>query len=83
MELKNKLKSKEMASLLLSLRVTEEYLRLTDSEYKDIIETTYKMNPQFFMTHIYPQIESINQPSIELIKKNLIKLIENLNNETI
>ena len=79
MELKNKWKTKEIAVLLLSLRVTKEYYRLTDSEYTDIVETTYKMNPQFFMTHIYPQIKSIKQQSIEPMKKDLIKLIENLN----
>jgi len=83
MVLKNKWKSKEIANILLGLRVTEEYQRLTDSEYKDIVETTYKMNPQFFMTYVYPQIESINQPSIEPIKKDLIELIDNLNDETI
>ena len=83
MELKNKWKSKKISTLLLNLRVAEEYQHLTDSEYTDIVETTYKMNPQFFMTYVYPQIESISQPSIEPIKKVLIELIENLNNETI
>jgi len=83
MDLKSKWKSKEIAELLLRLRVAEEYKRLTDSEYTDIVETTYKMNPQFFMTHVYPQIESINHPSIESIKKDLIEHIKNLNNETI
>ena len=83
MKLKNKLKSKEIASLLLRLRVDEEYQRLTESEYTDIVETTYKMNPQGFMTHVYPQIMSINLPSSERIKKELIELIENLYDETI
>jgi len=83
MKLKNKWKSKEIAALLVNLRVAEEYQRLTDSEYIDIVETTYKLNPQFFMTYVYPQIESINRPSIEPIKKDLIELIKNLNNETI
>lgn len=82
-ELKNKEKSKEIATLLLNLRLAEEYQTLTDSEYTDIVETTYKMNPQFFMTYVYPRIESNNQPSIVPIKKDLIKLIENINNETI
>jgi len=82
-ELRNKWQSKEIANLLLSLRGGEEYQHLTDSEYTDIVETTYKMNPQFFMTHVYPQIESISQSSIETIKKELIELIENLNDETI
>ncbi|GAG82908.1 unnamed protein product, partial [marine sediment metagenome] len=45
-ELKNKEKSKEIATLLLNLRLAEEYQTLTDSEYTDIVETTYKMNPQ-------------------------------------
>jgi len=83
MGLKNKLKSKEIANFLISLRVSEEYQHLTDSEYKDIVEITYKMNPQFLMTYVYPQIESINQPFNEPIRKNLIRLIENLNNKTI
>ena len=83
MELKSKWKSKEIASLLLNLRVAEEYQRLTDSEYADIVESAYKLNPQGFMTYVYPQIKSINKSSIEPIKKDLIELIENLNNETI
>lgn len=83
MKLKNKWKSKEIATLLLNLRVAEEYQRLTGSEYTDIVETTYRLNPQDFMTYVYPQIKSINKPSIEPIKKDLIELIENLNNETI
>ena len=83
MELKSKWKSKEIASLLLNLRVAEEYQRFTDSEYADIVESAYKLNPQGFMTYVYPQIKSINKSSIEPIKKDLIELIENLNNETI
>ena len=73
-----------MISLNISFtKLAEEYQTLTDSEYTDIVETTYKMNPQFFMTYVYPQIESTNQPSIEPIKKDLVELIENLNKETI
>ena len=82
MELKSKWKSREIAAFLLNLRTSEEYQYLTDSEYKDIVETTYKMNPQDFMTNVYPRIGSIKTTSINPIKKDLIRLIENLYDET-
>ena len=82
MELKDKWKKQEIIALLVNLRESEEYEHITDSDYLDIVETTYKTNPQFFIKKIYPKIESLKRPSMEPIKNDVIKLIENLNNKT-
>ncbi|GAG93112.1 unnamed protein product [marine sediment metagenome] len=62
MELKSKWKSKEIASLLLNLRVAEEYQRFTDSEYADIVESAYKLNSHnTHKLYVLHQLEHISQ----------------------
>ena len=80
--MKNKEKSKEIATLLLNLRLAEEYQTLTDSEYTDIVETTYKMNPQFFTKYIYPEMMKWDFSAFNRIKNDFITFIEKLNETT-
>ncbi len=48
-----------------ALSVSEEYQHLSDSEYIDIVGETYKLNPQFFMTSIFPNMKSWKIPILE------------------
>ncbi|MFX1322755.1 MAG: hypothetical protein ACFFAQ_14050, partial [Promethearchaeota archaeon] len=46
--------SKQIITYLSDLRIKEEYQSITDSEFYDIVGETFKLNPEFFMNHIYP-----------------------------
>ena len=76
------MEKKEVVSIILNLREKKEYQYFTDSEFLDIVEATYKMNPQFLMEHISPLLWNISKPSIIPIKKDMIELIKKLNKET-
>ena len=38
---------------LRDLRIKEEFQSLSNSEFYDIVGETFKLNPDFFMKHIY------------------------------
>jgi len=72
-ELKDRWKKQEIIRFLKDLRVSEEYQYLSNSEYMDIVEATYKLNPQFFMKSIYPKMKSWRFPSLNLKEENILK----------
>lgn len=73
---KNKLRS--ILSVLKALRLNEEYQHISDSDYLNIVKETYKLDPNFFMTLIYPRMMSWGFPSFLSVRENIISLIENL-----
>ncbi|GAH84916.1 unnamed protein product, partial [marine sediment metagenome] len=73
MELKDRWKKQEIIRFLLDLRVSEEYKYLSNSEYVDIVEATYKLNPQFFVKSIYRDMKSWRFPSLNLKEENILK----------
>jgi len=73
MELKDRWKKREIIVLLEDLRISEEYKYLSNSEYVDIVEATYKLNPQFFMKSIYREMKSWRFPSLNLKEENILK----------
>lgn len=83
MNLKDFYKKRQLILFLRNLRSSEVDHQITDSEYLDIIKTTYKINPQFFMNKVYPKLLSTKKPFIQPIKNDLIELIEHLSKETI
>jgi len=66
-------KKQEIKEFLLDLRISEEYQYLSNSEYVDIVEATYKLNPQFFMTSVYREMKSWRFPSLNLKEENILK----------
>jgi len=79
MKLKDSWKRKNIVNLLVNIRERQ----FTDSEFLDIVEATYKMDPQFFMEHIFGILWNISKPSIAPIKTKMIELIEKLNKDAI
>ena len=73
MELKDSLKKQIIIGFLLNLRVSEEYQYLSNSEYSDIVEATYKLNPQFFVESIYNKMRDWRFPSLNLKEENILK----------
>ncbi len=74
-----KIKKKKSIVFLDSLRLLwkwEEYQHLSDSDYLYIIKEAYKLDPELFMTSIYPRMMSWKFPSFLSIKKEIIELIE-------
>ncbi|MBY9009438.1 MAG: hypothetical protein KGD74_06200 [Candidatus Lokiarchaeota archaeon] len=59
----------------LSLRVSEEYQQIIDSDYLDIVRETYKLNPEFFMTFIYPKMKFWKSSSFLRVKKELFEIL--------
>ena len=53
--------------------MSEEYQCLSNSEYVDIVEATYKLNPQFFVKSIYRDMKSWRFPSLNLKEENILK----------
>ncbi|MFX0074325.1 MAG: hypothetical protein ACFE96_02705 [Candidatus Hermodarchaeota archaeon] len=64
-------------NLLNSLRLSDKVQRFTDSEYIYILRETYKLNPEFFMTTIYPEMKSWNSSSFLSLKKELFEILRN------
>jgi len=66
-------KRRAIVSILKALRKSEEFTHLSDSEFFDIVRETFKLNPEFFMTSVYPKMMSWKFPSLWL--KEQIKLL--------
>jgi len=66
-------KKQKIKEFLLDLRISEEYQYLSNSEYVDIVEATYKLNPQFFMESIYRELKSWRFPSLNQKEENILK----------
>lgn len=73
----------EFLHRLRALWKSEEYQHLSDSEYFDIVHQIYKLDPEFFMTSIYPKMQSWNFPSFLSVKEELSEFLkkegENIN----
>jgi len=63
------------------LRKWEGYTHLSDSDFLYIVKETYKLDPEFFMSSIYPKMKSWKFPSFLSIKGEVVELIENLSTE--
>ncbi|UCC20350.1 MAG: hypothetical protein JSV62_03410 [Promethearchaeota archaeon] len=81
MGLNEKLKRKRFIYRLHQLWKSEEYKQLSDSDYLDIVKEIYKLDPEFFMTSIYPEMVSWNFPSFLSMKEEVITLVDKLNKE--
>jgi len=66
---------------LKSLRKSEGYTHLSDSDFLEIVKETYKLDPEFFMSTIYPKVKSWKFSSFISIKGEVVELIENLGTE--
>ncbi len=70
-----KLKRKEFLYRLRKLWDSEEYQHLSNSEYLEIVETVYNLDPQFFMTMVYPKMMSWTFPSFLKVKSELLEIL--------
>ena len=68
-----KRKRAELLQIFLHLRTKEEYSDISNSEYVDIVEATYKLNPQFFVKSIYHEMNDWRFPSLNLKEENILK----------
>ncbi|MFX1380225.1 MAG: hypothetical protein ACFFA4_14150 [Promethearchaeota archaeon] len=66
-----KFKRRNIWAILKALWKSEEFLGLPDSDYLHIVKETYKIDPEFFMTSIYPKMMSWNNQSFLSIKEEL------------
>ena len=74
-EILEKNKRRSILSILKALRKSEEFQHLSDSDYLDIVKETYKLDPEFFMTYIYPKMNSWKFPSFLSLKKELLEIL--------
>ena len=64
---------------------SEEYQHLSDSDYLYIVKETYKLDPDFFMTSIYPKMMSWKYSkfiSVKDMKEEIKSLIDKLSKES-
>ena len=80
-EINQKMKRRIILGIIKQLRKGEEYQKITDSEYLNIIEESYKLDPSFFMSSLYPKLVSWDYPSYSTVKEEVITLIDRLNKE--
>jgi hypothetical protein len=76
MGLNPKLKRNEYLYRLKKLWNSEEYQGRPDSEYLDIVDAVYNLDPEFFMTYIYPKMMSWKFPSFLKIKNQIIENLQ-------
>ncbi|MFX1357134.1 MAG: hypothetical protein ACFFA8_07590 [Promethearchaeota archaeon] len=81
MGLNRRSKKKEFIYRLRQLWKSEEYQQLFDSNYLDVVIRVYELDPEFFMTSIYPKMMSWKFPSFVRVKEEIISLIDKLNSE--
>ncbi|MFX1427745.1 MAG: hypothetical protein ACFFBE_14930 [Promethearchaeota archaeon] len=74
-EKSEKFKRRLIWANLRALHKSEEFTDLSDSDYLFIIEWTYKLDPEIFMTYIYPKMMSWDNPSFLKIKEQVIELL--------
>ncbi|MHA2051846.1 MAG: hypothetical protein ACW986_19715 [Promethearchaeota archaeon] len=77
-----KMRRKFILSILMQLRKSKEYQKITESEYLNIIEEAFRLDPSFFMSSIYPKLESWDHSSYTPVKEKVIALIGKLNSES-
>jgi hypothetical protein len=73
--LHEKFKRKEFLYRLRELWDSEEYQHLSNSEYLEIVEAVYNLDPQFFMTIIYPKMMSWTFPSFLNVKSEISEIL--------
>jgi len=73
--LTEKLKRGEFLYRLRKLWNSEEYKHLSDSEYLDIVKAVYNIDPEFFMTSIYPKMRSWNFPLFLRVKEEVFEIL--------
>ncbi|MFX0081246.1 MAG: hypothetical protein ACFE94_05785 [Candidatus Hodarchaeota archaeon] len=54
---------------------SEEYQHLSNSEYLEIVEAVYNLDPQFFMTMVYPKMMSWTFPSFLNVKSEISEIL--------
>ena len=68
--------SKQIITYLSDLRIKEEYQSLSDSEFYDIFGEIFKLNPEFFMKHIYQEMRILQTRGRKLYEKINIREME-------
>lgn len=61
--------------LLRSLRISEEFTGLSDSEFLNILKETFRLDPEFFMSSIYPKMMSWDDPTFLTVKEQVAELL--------
>jgi len=80
-EKREKWKRRYISNMLKSLRKTDEYTDLSDSDFLNIVKETFKIEPEFFMASIYPKMMSWDFPAFLSVKEEVRTHIDKLNNE--
>ncbi|MFX0004131.1 MAG: hypothetical protein ACFE9C_08105 [Candidatus Hodarchaeota archaeon] len=71
MKLNEKLKRNEFLYRLKKLWDSEEYKGFTSSNYLDVVDAVYNLDPEFFMTFIYPKMISWKFPGFLQVKNEI------------
>ncbi|MFX0083538.1 MAG: zinc ribbon domain-containing protein [Candidatus Hodarchaeota archaeon] len=74
-EKSEKMKRRLIWGNLKALHKSEEFTGLSDLDYLNIVKETYELDPEFFMTSIYPKMTSWNDESFLSIKEELFALL--------
>ena len=74
-------KQKAIVSILEALRTSEEFQQFSDSDFYDIVGETFKLDPEFFMKSVYPQMMSWDFSSFLSVKEETISLVNKLSQE--
>ena len=80
-EIHPKMKRNYILSILRQIRKSKEYQKITESEYLNIIEEAFKLDPSFFMSLVFPKLESWEHSSYIPVKEKVIALISELNGD--
>jgi hypothetical protein len=80
---KERIKRMEFLYRLPKLWQSDEYRNFSDSDYLEVIRRVYELDPEFFMTFIYPEMISWHFPSFLSVKEEIITLVDKLNKEFI
>ena len=75
MGINEKLKRNEFLYRLKRLWDSEEYQGYSDSDYLDVVDAVYNLDPEFFMTYIYPKMMSWKFPSFLKVKDQIIEIL--------
>ena len=70
-----KYKRRHIWGILRALRISEEFKDLSDSDYLNIIKETYKLEPEFFMSSIYPKMMTWDNSSFLDMKEQVTALL--------
>jgi len=73
--LKIKLKSKSFIRGLQALWKIKEYQYISDSEKLEIVLGVYELDPEFFMSSIFPEMKTWKFPSFLKLKSEIFEIL--------